>query len=157
YSDKKIDIQIQNATLFEALDYASLIAKAYWKPISDSAIFITNDNTNKRREYEEEIVKTIYLNNVATPQELQEIVTAIRGLTDIRRMFPVTSMNALILRGTEAKLALAEKVVYDIDKARPEVIIDVLVLEASRGRTRELGISPVSGGGSGINLPIGFN
>ncbi len=157
YSDKKIDIEIQNATLFEALDYASLIAKAYWKPISNNAIFVTNDNTNKRREYEEEIVKTIYLNNVATPQELQEIVTAIRGLTDIRRMFPVTSMNALILRGTEAKLALAEKIVYDIDKARPEVIIDVLVLEASRVRTRELGISPVSGGGNGINLPIGFN
>jgi len=157
YSDKKIDIQIQNATLFEALDYVSLIAKAYWKPISNNAIFITNDNTNKRREYEEEIVKTIYLNNVATPQELQEIVTAIRGLTDIRRMFPVTSMNALILRGTEAKLALAEKVVYDIDKARPEVIIDVLVLEASKGRTRELGISPVSAGGNGISLPIGFN
>lgn len=156
YSDKKIDIQIQNATLFEALDYVSLIAKAYWKPISDNAIFITNDNTNKRREYEEEIVKTIYLNNVATPQELQEIVTAIRGLTDIRRMFPVTSMNALILRGTEAKLALAEKVVYDIDKARPEVIIDVLVLEASKGRTRELGISPVSGGGNGISLPVSF-
>lgn len=157
YSDKKIDIQIQNATLFEALDYVSLIAKAYWKPISDNAIFITNDNTNKRREYEEEIVKTIYLNNVATPQELQEIVTAIRGLTDIRRMFPVTSMNALILRGTEAKLALAEKVVYDIDKARPEVIIDVLVLEASKGRTRELGISPVSADGNGISLPVGFN
>ena len=157
YSDKKIDIQIQNATLFEALDYVSLIARAYWKPISANAIFITNDNTNKRREYEEEIVKTIYLNNVATPQELQEIVTAIRGLTDIRRMFPVTSMNALILRGTEAKLALAEKVVYDIDKARPEVIIDVLVLEASKGRTRELGISPVSGSGNGISLPVGFN
>jgi general secretion pathway protein D len=157
YSDKKIDIQIQNATLFEALDYVSLIAKAYWKPITDNAIFITNDNTNKRREYEEEIVKTIYLNNVATPQELQEIVTAIRGLTDIRRMFPVTSMNALILRGTEAKLALAEKVVYDIDKARPEVIIDVLVLEASKGRTRELGISPVSGAGNGISLPISFS
>ncbi|MBI1355977.1 MAG: tetratricopeptide repeat protein [Acidobacteria bacterium] len=157
YSDKKIDIQIQNATLYEALDYVSLIARAYWKPISDNAIFITNDNTNKRREYEEEVVKTIYLNNVATPQELQEIVTAIRGLTDIRRMFPVTSMNALILRGTEAKLALAEKVVYDIDKARPEVIIDVLVLEASKSRVRELGISPVTGDGNGISIPVGFN
>ena len=87
FQDKKIDIAIQNATLPEALDYAGLIAKTYWKPITRNAIFITNDSTNKRRDYEEEIVKTIYLNNVATPQELQEIVTAIRGLTDIRRMF----------------------------------------------------------------------
>ncbi|MEZ5362056.1 MAG: hypothetical protein R2748_06845 [Bryobacterales bacterium] len=156
FQDKKIDIEIRNATLSEALDYVSLIAKTYWKPISDNAIFVTNDNTNKRREYEEEIVKTIYLNNVATPQELQEIVTAIRGLTDIRRMFPVSSMNALILRGTEAKLALAEKVIHDIDKARPEVIIDVLVLEASKAKTREMGVSPVTGDGNGISLPISF-
>ncbi|MCB1019142.1 MAG: hypothetical protein KDC27_04405, partial [Acidobacteria bacterium] len=156
FQDKKIDIEIRNATLSEALDYVGLIAKTYWKPISDNAIFITNDNTNKRREYEEEIVKTIYLNNVATPQELQEIVTAIRGLTDIRRMFPVSSMNALILRGTEAKLALAEKVIHDIDKARPEVIIDVLVLEASKAKTREMGVSPVTGDGNGISLPISF-
>jgi general secretion pathway protein D len=156
FQDSKIDIEIRNATLSEALDYASLIAKTYWKPISDNAIFITNDNTNKRREYEEEIVKTIYLNNVATPQELQEIVTAIRGLTDIRRMFPVSSMNALILRGTEAKLALAEKVIHDIDKARPEVLIDVLVLEASKAKTRDLGISPIAGDANGISLPITF-
>ncbi len=156
FQDKKIDISIQNATLPEALDYAGLIAKTYWKPITRNAIFITNDSTNKRRDYEEEIVKTIYLNNVATPQELQEIVTAIRGLTDIRRMFPVTSMNALVLRGTRAKLALAEKVVHDIDKARPEVVIDVLVLETAKGRIREMGFSPVSGGGNGISLPVSF-
>ena len=65
-------------------------------------------------------------------------------------------MNALVLRGTRAKLALAEKVIHDIDKARPEVVIDVLVLESAKGRIRELGFSPVSGGGNGINLPVTF-
>ena len=157
YTSKKIDVAIQNATLYEALDYVALRSKTFWKPISHNAIFVTDDNANKRREYEEEIVKTIYLNNVATPQELQEIVTAIRGLTDIRRMFPVSSMNALILRGTAAKLALAEKVVHDIDKARPEVIIDVLVLEASKSKTRDLGFSPTAGSSNGISIPFVFD
>ncbi len=156
FSGTEIDISIQNATLSEALDYVGLQAKTFWKAISHNAIFITDDNTNKRRDYEEEVVKTIYLNNVATPQELQEITTAIRGLTDIRRMFPVSSMNALVIRATESKLALAEKVIHDIDKARPEVIIDVLVLEVSTTLSRELGISPVSGGANGINLPVAF-
>ena len=86
------------------------------------------------------------MNNVATPQELQEVATAIRGLTDIRRLFPVNSMSALIVRGPADKVALAEKVIADIDKARPEVIIDVLVLETSKSSTRDLGIAPVSGG-----------
>jgi len=155
FSDKKIDIEIQRATLTEALDYVGLIAETYWKPISRNAIFVTRDDANNRRKFEEEIVKTIYLNNVATPQELQEITTAIRGLTDIRRMFPVSSMNAIILRGTEAKLALAEKVILDIDKARPEVVIDVLVLEASQSKVRDLGLNIGTGGG--LTLPVTFN
>lgn len=156
FPDEEISIEIQNATLYEALDYVSLIAKAYWKPLTPNAIFVTEDNTNKRRDYQEEVVKTFYLTNASTPQELQEVATAIRGLTDIRRLFAVNSMNALIVRGTTDKIALAEKVINDIDKARPEVIIDVLVLETSKTRNRELGITPVSGGGPGLSVPVSF-
>jgi general secretion pathway protein D len=156
FSDKRVDISIQDATLQEALDYTALITQSFWKPITRNAIFVTNDTTAKRRDFEEKIVKTIYLNNIATPQELQEIVTAIRGLTDIRRMFPITSMNALVVRGSRSELALVDKLIHDIDKARAEVIIDVLVLEVSKSNTRDLGFAPTSGGAPGINLPIGF-
>ena len=156
FEEEEVPFEIQNATLYEALDYASLIAKAYWKPLTANAIFVTNDNTNKRRDYQEEVVKTFYLTNAATPQELQEVATAIRGLTDIRRLFAVNSMNALIVRGSADKIALAEKVINDIDKARPEVIIDVLVLETSKSRNRELGITPVSGGANGLSFPVTF-
>jgi general secretion pathway protein D len=156
YQDKKMSMELQNMTLYEALDYVSLLAKAYWKPISHNAIFVTNDNTNKRRDYEEEVVKTFYLTNVATPQEMQEIMTAIRGLTDLRRMFPVNSINALVIRGPEAKLALAEKVINDVDKPRAEVLIDVLVIETSKSKTREIGITPMSGGTPGIDIPVIF-
>ena len=132
------------------------MSKSFWKTISPNAVFVTNDNTNKRREYQEEVVRTFYLTNAATPQEIQEVATAIRGLTDIRRIFPVNSMNALIVRGPADKIALAEKVINDIDKARPEVIIDVLVLETSKTRNRELGITPVSGGANGLSFPVSF-
>ena len=153
YDDEKITMELKNVTLYEALDFASLQAKSYWKPLTKNAIFVTNDSQNKRREFDDEVVKTFYLTNVATPQELQEIATAIRGLTDLRRLFPVNSMNALIVRGPADKIALAEKVITDVDKARPEVIVDVLVLETSKSSTRDLGMGLDTGG---ISLPITF-
>ncbi len=153
YDEEKITMELKNVTLYEALDFASLQAKSYWKPLTKNAIFVTNDSQNKRREFDDEVVKTFYLTNVATPQELQEIATAIRGLTDLRRLFPVNSMNALIVRGPADKIALAEKVIADVDKARPEVIIDVLVLETSKSSTRDLGIGLDT---AGINLPVSF-
>ena len=155
YQDRRVTLELSQATLYEALDYSATLAKAYWKPISSNAIFVTNDNSTKRRDYEELVVKTFYLTNAYTAQELNEIGTTVRTLADIRRVFNVTALNALVVRGTADQVALAEKVINDVDKSRAEVIIDVLVLEASRSRTRELGITLLSGE-PGINIPVGF-
>jgi general secretion pathway protein D len=151
---RRITVEINNATLLQALDYVATISKAYWKPLSANAIFVTDDNTTKRRDYEDYVVRTFYLSNVYTAQELQEIATAVRSVTEIRRVFTINSLNALVIRGTADQLALAEKVIDDVDKSRGEVIIDVLVLETSRTTARDLGLTPVSGTTPGINVSV---
>ncbi len=157
FSDTQVEIEIRNATLPEALDYVGLLAKAFWRPITHNTVMVANDNPNKRRELEDEVIKTIYLTNLSTPQDLSEVSTAIRGLTDLRRMFTVASMNAIVMRGSRAKVAIAEKIVHDMDKPKPEVIVDVLVLETSKSNKRTLGITPASGGAKGLQFGIGLN
>src|SRR5207253_5060156 len=77
-SAKNQSIELNNATLDEALDYLSLITRSFWKPVSQNAIFVTQENPTKRREFEDWAVKVFYLTNVTTAQEVQEIVTALR-------------------------------------------------------------------------------
>ena len=156
FSDSEVEIEIRNATLPEALDYVGLLAKAFWKPVTHNTVMVANDNPNKRREFEDEVIKTVYLTNLSTQQDLAEVSTAIRGVTDLRRLFTVASMNALVIRGSRSKVAIAEKIVHDMDKPRPEVIVDVLVLETSKSSERTLGLFPVSGGGKGFQFPISF-
>lgn len=156
FSEDQVEIEIRNATLPEALDYVSLLSKAFWKPLNHNAVLVVNDNPNKRREFEDEVVKTVYLTNLSTPQDLSEVSTAIRGLTDIRRMFTVNSMNAIVMRGSRAKVAIAEKIVHDMDKPRAEVIVDVLVLETTKTRNKTLGFTPQSGARNGIQFPVSF-
>jgi general secretion pathway protein D len=153
---RRVSVELNNTTLQQALDYVATISKSYWKPLSSNAIFVTEDNTQKRRDYEDYVVKTFYLSNVYTAQELQEIATAVRSVTEIRRAFTINSLNAIVVRATADQMALVEKVIDDIDKARGEVIVDVLVLETTKTRARQLGITPVSGGAPGINVPIGL-
>jgi len=38
-------IELNGATLNEALDYVSIITKSFWKPLSANAIFVAQDNT----------------------------------------------------------------------------------------------------------------
>ena len=156
FSDSEVEIEIRNATLPEALDYVGLLAKAFWKPVTHNTVMVANDNPNKRREFEDEVIKTVYLTNLSTQQDLAEVTTAIRGVTDLRRLFTVASMNAMVIRGSRSKVAIAEKIVHDMDKPKPEVVVDVLVLETSKSTKRTLGLAPTSPGGKGLQFPIGY-
>jgi general secretion pathway protein D len=154
---KNANLDLNNATLEEALDYIAMLTKTFWKPISANAIFVTDDNVTKRRDYEDEVVKVFYLKNPTSVQEFQEIVTSVRSVTDVRRMFTYNAQNAVMVRDTVDKVALVEKLFHDMDKAKAEVVVDVIVMEANSSKTRTLAAGLVSGGQTGLNLPITFS
>lgn len=131
-------IELKMATLDQALDYLSVITKSFWKPLSDNTIFVTVDNPTKRREYAEQVVKVFYLSNVTAPQEMQEMLTVLRTVVDVQKIFSFTSQNALIVRAEADTMALVEKLIADLDKARPEVIIDVMVMEVNTTHMRNI-------------------
>jgi general secretion pathway protein D len=139
---KRISTELNNVTLEQALDIVSLESKAFWKPVTENIIMIIPDTAQKRRDYEEQVVRTFYLNNVAIAQDLTEITTGLRQLLDFKRIQQVNAQSAIIIRDTPDKIALAEKIIRDIDKAKPEVIIQVQVLEARVDYLRNLGILP---------------
>ncbi len=63
FTSRRIAAELTNVTLEQALDIVSLEAKAFWKPVTNDIIFVAPDQAQKRRDYEEEIVRTIYLKN----------------------------------------------------------------------------------------------
>jgi len=156
-ASKNANLDLNNATLEEALDYIGMLTKTFWKPISANAIFVTDDNVTKRRDYEDEVVKVFYLKNPTSVQEFQEIVTSVRSVTDVRRMFTYNAQNAVMVRDTVDKVALVEKLFHDMDKAKAEVVVDVIVMEANSSKTRSLAAGLVSGGQTGLNLPVTFS
>jgi general secretion pathway protein D len=155
---KNANLDLSNTNLEDALDYIALLTHTFWKPITANAIFVTDDNPTKRRDYETLAVKTFYLQNPATPQEFQEIVTAVRSVTDCRRIFTFAALNAIVARCEVDKLGLVEKVVHDLDKPKAEVLVDVLVLDVNTTHTRDLAATiQQAGGGSGLNVPVAFS
>jgi len=142
FTSRRIPVELPNVTLEQALDAVSLESKAFWKPLTSSVIFVAPDTPQKRKDVEDEIVRTFYLSNTLTPQDLTEVVTGLRSLLDLRRVQQVNAQNAIVIRDTPDKLALAAKIIRDIDKAKPEVLIHVQVVTASVDRLRDLGILP---------------
>jgi general secretion pathway protein D len=141
-TSRRISVELTNVTLEQALNITSLESKAFWRPVTSNIIFVIPDQPQKRKDYEEEVVKTFYLRNTVLPQELTEIVTSIRQLLDLRRVQQINAQNAIVIRDTPDRVLLAGKIIDDIDKAKPEVVIQVAVMEARRDRMRNVGITP---------------
>jgi general secretion pathway protein D len=139
---RRISVELNNVTMEQALEIVSLESKAFVKPVTENIVFVIPDQPQKRRDYEEQVVKTFYLSNTVQAQDLTEIVTGLRQLLDLKRIQQLNSQNAIIVRDTPDKLLLAEKMIRDIDKAKSEVIVQVEVLEARTDRLRDLGILP---------------
>jgi general secretion pathway protein D len=141
----RIPIDLNRVNIFDALDVLALETRSFWKPVNRTTILVAADNQQKRRDYEDLILKTIYLTNSVTSTEITEAITALRTLLNMRYLAQSTSMNAIIVRDTADRIAIAEKIIEDLDKAKPEVLVDATVLEVDRNTLRQLGILPPQG------------
>src|SRR5690242_19712430 len=142
YTSRRLTLRLKNVSIQDALDIVALESRTFWRPVTANTIFVAQDTQAKRRELEQNVVKTFYLGNVSGPTDLQDIVNAIRTVLEVQRIQQIPSQSAIVIKGTPDQLALAEKMIDDIDKSKPEVIVDVIVAQVRRDKLRDLGITP---------------
>ena len=142
YTSRRIKIELNGVSLEEALEIIAMESKTFWRPVTPNTIFVAADNPAKRKELEQSVIKTFYLANLSQPTELQDVVNAMRTILEVSRIQQLPSQGAIVVRGTPDQIALAQKLIEDLDKAKPEVIVEVAVMQVSRDRIRNLGISP---------------
>jgi general secretion pathway protein D len=144
-------IELTDVNLFEALDIVALQTTTFWQPVNETTIMVMEDNQQNRRDFEDHIMKTIYLTNVTTTNDLNQILNVLRTALSLRGIFQYEPGNAIVIHDTPARVAMAERVIKALDKAKSEVLIDVTIMEVDRSTVRDLG----------INLPtdtvVGFN
>jgi general secretion pathway protein D len=149
------NLDLNNVTIQEALNYVALITHTFWKPISRNTIFVAQEGEQKRQEYQDEVVKVFYIQNATTPQEFQEIFNAVRvGAKMTSNMFQVTSQNAIIARGSPDTIALVEKLVHDLDRPKPEIMMDVIVMSVNKDVRNTIGAALLGQGG--LSVPLNF-
>ena len=82
------------------------------------------------------------------------MVTALRTVADLQKVFAYNGQNAIIARGEADRVELAEKIINDLDKPKAEVVVDLMVIEASSTFSRQVTAAIAS---TGLNLPVSFN
>ena len=62
----------------------------------------------------DDVVRVFYVITAPTVQDFQEAATLVRTISDIRRVFTYNARNALVMRGTDAQIGLAEWLVKEL-------------------------------------------
>lgn len=142
YASKRIPVDLTNVSVAEALRIVGTIAGTFYKPVTTNTIFVAQNSRQRHTDLDELAVQTFYLSNSSQPNDANEIITGLRQLLDPSiKLYLVPSQNAIVMRATTDQLLLAQKLINDFDRARPEVVVDVAVLEVNRDKIRNLGIT----------------
>ena len=153
FRDAPLTIDLRKSTLEQALVSVSASTRNFYRITAPRTLTIVPDTPAKRREYEEEVVRTFYLSNA----DLKETIDLLRIVIDARKISSIAGTNAIALKDTPERVAAAGKLIAAIDKARPEVMIEVDVLEVDRGRLKEFGLQIASPGSPGIDGAASIN
>ncbi|HEX3436391.1 MAG TPA: secretin N-terminal domain-containing protein [Pseudacidobacterium sp.] len=142
YVSKRVQVDLKEVTPDDALRIIGEISNTFWKPVTHNTIFVAQDNRGKRVALSQEAVQIFYLKNVSQQSDLNDVQTALRNVFQAARLFAVPSQNAIMMRGTPDELQLARMLISALDEPRPEVLVDITVMEVSRDKERNIGLSP---------------
>ncbi len=155
YQDQTISIDIREVPFEQALAALGQAGRTFHRVVDSHVVSVIPDTPSKRREYEQQVVKTFFLSSA----DLKETIDLLRVVLGARRVAPLPGANALTINDAPDKVAAAERIIEIVDKGRAEVIVDVEILEVNRTRLKEYGIeitSSLGGGGiAGLAAPAG--
>jgi len=126
----------------QALTILDDLTNCFWKPVTHNTIFVAQNTPAKRKSLEEQAVRIFYLANVTQQSDLNDIQTALRNVMTTAKLFAIPGQNAILVRGTPDELLLAKSLIHGLDRAKPEVMVDIYVMEVRRDKLHDIGLSP---------------
>lgn len=136
FKSKRIALNLEDVNFMDALEKIMVQTNLFYKVIDPNTILIIPDTPTKRKQYEELVMKTLFLSN-GDPENILKIV---RSLTGMKIIATDKDLNTITFKGTPEEVKLAERIVHIHDKPKGELLIDIEVIEVNRTRVREYGI-----------------
>jgi len=141
-SSNTIQVDLSNVTPYQALNIVGKVSGTFWQPVTHNTIFVAQNTPAKRKEYSNQALEVFYVGNVSQASDFTGIQTALRNVFQSARIFGIESNDTIVMLGTPDELRLAKMLIASLDEPKPEVLVDVTVMEVSRDKMREIGLSP---------------
>ena len=134
--DAKTSIFLKDLPVESALDLVLAQHMLEKKVVSENTVYIYPESVDKRRRFEEQIVKSFYLTNTDPKQAMN----LLKVMLDTKVLFVDDRAKLLVMRDTPEVVRMAEKLIASLDQEDSEVMMEVEIVEIQRSKLQELGI-----------------
>ena len=165
--DQQVSVDLRGLPFQRVLDTLMLQSDLFYKVIDPNTIMVFKKTPQNLQEYENKLIRTFYLSNA----EVDNVRQIFNALMPQLRVFVDKRLNAMTVLAKPTDLAIAQRIVNQLDKAKAEVMIYLELLEVAETDTESLGLLPVvtpsdtvgtysvgataSGGASNLNQTTG--
>jgi general secretion pathway protein D len=143
FQPRPVALDLTSVKIEDALRLLGYQTKSFYKAVTPNTILVVPDTPANRRDYQDEVLKTVYLSNPLKAADRTAITTALKQILGLQRIIDNPDANAIVIRDTPSRVAEAEKLIHDLDRGKAEILIEVEVVEADRNRVRDLGLTQV--------------
>ncbi len=143
FQDRSVTVQLEGVTLEQALQQVMLSNQIFYKVLNERTIIVATDNTAKRQQYEEQVIKTFFVSH-ADATELAQLVNTVILAPQMAiqpRIAANKTANTITVRASAPVAEIIEQVIKINDKPRAEIVVDVQILEVSRERAKRFGLN----------------
>jgi general secretion pathway protein D len=139
-----VKLHLEDVDFETAMKVLTAETGTFWKPLNAKLFFVAADTQEKRKAFDTVIEQTFVLPEDTSPQEVSDVVKAVRDLTGTQRVQQSLSAHSLTIRDTVPRVRLAGAVIKDLEQPHREVLLDMDFLEVDRNEASKLGITPPS-------------
>ncbi len=135
---RRVHFNIEDVDFATAMEAASAVTKTFRVPLSGKQIYLVADSIENRRTFERMTQRTFYIPE-ASDQQLTEMMNSLRILLNIRYIALQRSQSAIIVRGPQAVVEAAARVLESLTGSPAQVMLDVRVYQIAATLLRQIG------------------
>jgi general secretion pathway protein D len=137
---RRVHFDVESVDFYAAMRAACDVTGSFWVPLSEKQVFAARDTSENHRQFDRMAMRTLYVPGVTTPQELNEVLTLLRTIFDIRFVAQQPQNGTLVVRAPAGVLDAVTEMLGNFGRSRPQVILDVQIFQIDHQLTRAIGL-----------------
>jgi len=151
---RKVRFDVDDVGFYAAMTLAGAVTKTFWAPLQEKQVLVATESTENHRLYDRMGLRTFYVPDASTPQELQDLTNVLRTVFEIKFVTSNAQRSTLTVRAPLNVITPASQFLESLGSSHPEVMLDIRVYEVSRTVIQNFGLH-IPNQFNLFNIPIG--